>query len=99
MHSAVLTHQYWGVSVLASHQSSLANRFAGRGPVVERGVADLAVFEEVAVIPEAILWLRVCRKLILPLGDHLLISAEVTHSRVFPGLPLTYFRREFGTLG
>ncbi len=98
LHRAVLVEKIWGVSVLAKHQSPVANRFAGRDPVADRGIEGLITFHGVAVVPEAILWLRVRRTLTRELGDHLLVMAEITHYRAFTGSPLTYFRREFGTV-
>jgi flavin reductase (DIM6/NTAB) family NADH-FMN oxidoreductase RutF len=99
---AVAEAGLFNVSVLERRQEFIAERFAGRAPLVDptwRAVPHRLGANRLPIIAGAIAWLE-CRLLDLrPLGDHDVAFGEVTGAGSDSGEPLVLWQRSFWTIG
>lgn len=86
----------FGLNVLASGQSTLASRFAKKGPEKFNGVEW---FEEAgaARLAGAAAWVACTVSRIVEGGDHLVLLGDVVAADAAETAPLTYHARTFGT--
>jgi flavin reductase (DIM6/NTAB) family NADH-FMN oxidoreductase RutF len=98
-HDAIIAAQKFGVSILASDQATISNRFASRS---DDKFADTDVTEGtlgVPLITGALTTLECRLNEQLPGGDHTIFVGEVVDSETREGLPLLYFRSGYRDLG
>jgi flavin reductase (DIM6/NTAB) family NADH-FMN oxidoreductase RutF len=90
---------HFAVSLLDSAQTELGVRFATELP--ELRFADLALVRAqtgAAILPDCLAWVDCSIREILPGGDHSIVIGEVRSAGAREnGLPLVYFRRQWGT--
>lgn len=95
---AVHRTRRFAVNVLSKDQQDLAIRFARKGDdkfdgvVLEEGAGELPLLADALATFEC----RVSDDLVG--GTHRVFLAEVTHASARQGIPLAYFRGEFGEL-
>ncbi len=87
-----------GINLLADSQQALARRFATPG--IDR-FEDTRWCEEHALprIDGTLAWLTARVRDLLPLGDHVLLTAAIVHGETEQRLPLIYWKRAFHKLG
>lgn len=99
---AVVEMRLFNVSLLERRQEFIAERFAGRAPLVDptwRAVPHRLGANQLPIIEGAIAWLE-CRLLDLrPAGDHDVVFGEVTGAGSSSGEPLVLWQRSFWTVG
>ena len=91
-HDAIAASKKFGVSILASGQTDISNRFATK---LEDKFADMPTRRGVLGVPliEGALTAIECRvREQLPGGDHTIFVGEVVDVQVREGAPLVYFR-------
>ncbi len=92
----------FGVSVLERSQEFVAERFAGRAPLVDPAWLDVP--HEVGangapLVRGAVAWLECRLEQLLPAGDHDIAVGRVTAATTLPGEPLVLWDRAFWSLG
>ncbi len=97
-YSSMVSSQAFGVSLLSDRQAHLATLFARKGP--EK--SEQTTFEEgttmhVPLIPEALGHIECLTSQIFISGDHAIVVGLVEQARTYPGQPLLYFARQYGT--
>jgi flavin reductase (DIM6/NTAB) family NADH-FMN oxidoreductase RutF len=98
-HDAIIAAQKFGVSILASDQATISNRFASRS---DDKFADTDITEGtlgVPLITGALTTLECRLREQLPGGDHTIFVGEVADFETREGLPLLYFRSGYRDLG
>jgi len=99
--AAVAEAQAFNVSVLNRSQEFIADRFAGRAPVMDPkwdGVPHRLGANGIPVVEGSAAWLE-CRLVeIRPAGDHDICVGEVTAASAGSGDPLVLWDRAFWTL-
>ena len=91
-HDAIAASKRFGVSILASGQTDISNRFATKlhdkfaGMATQRGELGIPLIEGALTAIEC----RVREQ--LPGGDHTIFVGEVVDIQVREGAPLVYFR-------
>jgi len=97
-YSTLVASKAFGVSLLASSQCELAQRFARKGRDktldfgFERG-GRLAV----PLVPQALAQIECSTNQIVMSGDHAIVIGLVEGARTREGEPLLYFARHYGT--
>jgi flavin reductase ActVB len=88
----------FGVSLLASDQKHLAERFAARGSA-QREPRDFVPGEslQVPLIAGALAQVECSTHQLVMSGDHAIVVGLVEAARTRPGLPLLYFDRQYGS--
>jgi flavin reductase (DIM6/NTAB) family NADH-FMN oxidoreductase RutF len=99
---AVAERGLFTVSVLERGQELMAERFAGRAPLV--GPAWAEVPHELGasglpIVRGCVAWFECTVRVLLPAGDHDVVLAEVTAAGRNPGEPLVLWDRSFWRLG
>jgi flavin reductase (DIM6/NTAB) family NADH-FMN oxidoreductase RutF len=97
-HDAIIAAQKFGVSILASDQAAVSNRFASRS---DDKFADTAITEGTLGLPliSGALTMLECRvREQLAGGDHTIFVGEVAAAETREGLPLLYFRSAYHNL-
>ncbi len=88
----------FGVSLLASTQAAIAQRFAGKEPSKTVGVAfDRGETLAVPLVPGSLAQIECLTREIFLSGDHAIIVGLVEAARTSEGLPLLYFERQYGS--
>jgi flavin reductase (DIM6/NTAB) family NADH-FMN oxidoreductase RutF len=98
-HDAIIAAQKFGVSILASEQAAISNRFASRS---EDKFADTPVTMGalgVPLITDALTTLECTLREQLPGGDHTIFVGEVVEAQTREAAPLLYFRSGYHSLG
>jgi flavin reductase (DIM6/NTAB) family NADH-FMN oxidoreductase RutF len=90
---------HFAVSLLDSTQSELGVRFATGLPDQRfAGLALARAHTGAPILPDCLAWLDCSVREILPGGDHSVVIGEVRAAGAREnGLPLVYFRRQWGT--
>jgi flavin reductase (DIM6/NTAB) family NADH-FMN oxidoreductase RutF len=99
-HRAIQTSKVLGVSLLASEQRELSERFASKELEAVRfeGLDCSAGSSGCPRIPGALAWLD-CRVVqSVAAGDHVIYVAEVERAELGSGAPLLYFRGSYAAL-
>ena len=99
--SAVRVSRRFAVNVLASDQRELAAVFASKRVAEEKFEAVThEVAHGVPVLDGALAWLACDLEALHPAGDHTIGIGAITHMDADPaGVPLVWFRGEYGTFG
>lgn len=87
-----------GINLLTDSQEAIARRFAVPG--IDR-FEDTRWCEEHALprIDDTLGWMTARVRDLLPLGDHVLLTAAILHGETAERLPLMYWKRAFHRLG
>jgi flavin reductase (DIM6/NTAB) family NADH-FMN oxidoreductase RutF len=99
---AVAAAGAYTVSVLERGQEFVAERFAGRAPVVDaawRGVAHDLRDSGLPVVRGAVAWFECTLRDLVEAGDHDVAIGEVTAAGRGPGEPLLLWDRSYWRLG
>ena len=97
-HAAIVRTRAFNVSVLARSQEFLAERFAGRAPLVDPGwteVPHLLGANGIPIVAGAIGWFECDLAALHPGGDHDVAIGAVTACGTAPGDPLILWERSF----
>lgn len=88
-----------GVSVLRSSQRGIAELYATKGGDLSnlRASRGMQLWNGAWVFPESNAWLAGVIVSVASIGDHFLFTMRVNSARSFPGAPLVYFDRSYGT--
>ena len=94
---AIVASKCFGVSVLNTHQSGIARRFAIKG--LDKA-ADTAIGRRVELpvplVADSLVQVECATSQIIVGGDHAIVVGRVEAMRVQQGEPLLYFGRAFG---
>jgi flavin reductase (DIM6/NTAB) family NADH-FMN oxidoreductase RutF len=92
----------FSASLLARGQEFLAERFAGRAPLVKAGWSEIAhrlsIGGDLPWIDGAVAWFECRLERVVPAGDHVLVLGAVTHFERGQGEPLVHWDRSFWRL-
>jgi flavin reductase ActVB len=95
--SMVSSHAF-GVSLLNYRQSELATLFARKGSEkTEKTAFEHGTALHVPLIPDAMVHIECLTSQIFLSGDHAIVIGLVEEARTYPGQPLLYFDRCYGT--
>jgi flavin reductase (DIM6/NTAB) family NADH-FMN oxidoreductase RutF len=97
-HDAIAASGRFGISILASDQSAISNRFASRADDKFDGVATRTGANGVPLIEGAICTIECRLREALPGGDHSIFVGEVQEIATTEGKPLVYFRSSYREL-
>jgi flavin reductase (DIM6/NTAB) family NADH-FMN oxidoreductase RutF len=87
----------FGISILASHQSDVALRYATAGALKFTDEDHFnGAASGVPLIRDALSHLECTRHQTIPGGDHVILVGQVIHSATRPGEPLVSYNRAFG---
>ena len=87
----------FAISILASHQMSIAVQFATKSAEKFGGVVVGAGPETGhPVIPEAVVHLECSMHQTIAAGDHTILVGEVSGAAVYDGEPLVFYNRMYG---
>jgi flavin reductase ActVB len=92
-HAPLCAAERYCVSLLAQGQEPAARRFAD--PDADRFAPDLADYDGLPAIPDALGWLLCTRHALIDAGDHTIAIAQVEEARTQERLPLLYWRRGY----
>jgi flavin reductase (DIM6/NTAB) family NADH-FMN oxidoreductase RutF len=98
---AVVSSRGFSVSLLSRRQEFLADRLAGRAPLVDpswREVPHFAAPSGLPVIEGAVGWFDCELEDVFPAGDHELVVGRVRAAGVGPGDPLILWDRTYWTV-
>jgi flavin reductase (DIM6/NTAB) family NADH-FMN oxidoreductase RutF len=98
-HDLLQAAGHFAVSLLHSAQTELGVRFA-TDPAEQRfeGLTPVRAHTGAPILPDCLAWLDCSVREILPGGDHSIVIGEVRSAGAREnGLPLVYFRRQWGT--
>ena len=94
----IVASKCFGVSVLGTHQSEVARRFAIKGA---HKAADTAIGRgvelPVPLVADSLAHVECSTSQIIVGGDHAIVVGRVEAVRVYPGKPLVYYERTFGS--
>ena len=99
---AVLDGGAFSVSVLEAAQEFVADRFAGRAPLVDPSWTEVAHFlgaNGLPVIAGAVAWFECAVERVVEAGDHDLVIGSLTGCGLGSGDPLLLWERGFWRLG
>lgn len=94
-HDALAAAKRFGVSILASEQGEISNRFASKMDDKFTGVAVTRGELDVPLIQGALCTIECRIREQLPGGDHSVFVGEVVSTDVREGAPLVYFRSSY----
>ena len=97
----VLRTRAFGVSLLSTRQEFLADRFAGRAPIVDpawREVPHRVAGNGAPILEGCVGWFECRVESVHPGGDHDVVLAEVLSAGREPGDPLIHWDRAFWRL-
>jgi flavin reductase (DIM6/NTAB) family NADH-FMN oxidoreductase RutF len=97
-HDAIANAKKFGVSILASGQADVSNRFASRRDDKFEGVAVRTGELGVPLIDGAVCTLECRLHTSLPGGDHTIFVGEVVDAQSHESAPLVYFRSGYREL-
>ena len=97
-HDAIAASGRFGISILASDQAAISNRFASRADDKFEGVATRTGVNGVPLIEGAICTIECRLREALPGGDHSIFVGEVQEVATADGKPLVYFRSSYRDL-
>jgi flavin reductase ActVB len=99
-HTAFANAGHFAVSILASHQQSLAARFATKGMEKFSGITTEPGLETaLPLIPEAVVHLECGMHQRIGVGDHTILVGEVMRAAVNESVePLVYHARQYGVM-
>lgn len=89
--------QHFGVNVLASHQSSLALTFAGKGKASKFSGVTWNLYKGLPRLPDSSGWLDCEVAELVDGGDHIVVLGNVLDVQTSSRAPLVYHNRFFGT--
>jgi flavin reductase len=84
-HDFLTTREHFAINVLARRQVAIAERFAGRAPLVSAafdGVAFDAGHDGAPLLRGSVAWFECRRIATYPGGDHSIVVGEVLHARL-----------------
>jgi len=98
-HDLLQQARHFAVSLLDSAQTELGVRFATGSPTQRfAGLTPERAHTGAPILPECLAWIDCSVREILPGGDHSIVIGEVRSAGSREnGLPLVYFRRQWGT--
>ena len=95
---SMVSSQAFGVSLLNQKQSEIATLFASKGSEkTEKTTFEEGATLHVPLIPGALGHIECQTSQIFLSGDHAIIIGLVEDARIYPGQPLLYYDRQFGT--
>ncbi len=94
-HEALAASKRFGVSILASEQGEISNRFASKLDDKFAGIAITRGELDVPLIKGALCTIECSVREQLPGGDHSIFVGEVVSAHVREGAPLVYFRSSY----
>jgi flavin reductase (DIM6/NTAB) family NADH-FMN oxidoreductase RutF len=98
-HDAIEANRRFAVSILASEQTELSNRFASRREDKFDGVAWRAGASTGCPLLDGAIATMECELIdVLPGGDHSIFVGKLVSTSVSEGAPLLYFRGGYRTL-
>jgi len=99
-HATFASAGHFAVSILASHQQSLAARFATKGMEKFVGISTEPGQETTSpLIPEAVVHLECHMHQRIAVGDHTILIGEVMRAAVNESVePLVYHARQYGVM-
>lgn len=97
-HDAIIAAQQFGVSILASDQSEISNRFASRSDDKFTGTEITTGALGLPLISGALTTLECRVREQLAGGDHTIFVGEVAEAETREGAPLLYFRSGYRSL-
>lgn len=92
MHDAILQAPDFVVNVLASHQETLARRFADKHEDRFEGIGYHLTPEGLILLGGALAHIECHRHAEFPGGDHTIVIGQVTGGTTNKGRPLLYYR-------
>jgi flavin reductase (DIM6/NTAB) family NADH-FMN oxidoreductase RutF len=98
MHDAILRVPDFVVNVLASHQETLARRFADKHEDRFDGVGYSQTPEGLILLSGALAHIECRRHAEFPAGDHTMVIGRVTGGSTNKGRPLLYYRGGYSAL-
>lgn len=95
---AIVASKCFGVSVLTTHQSGIARRFAIKGAdkAVDTTIS-MGLELPVPLVVDSLAQVECTTIQIIVGGDHAIVVGRVEAVRVHPGDPLVYYGRTFGS--
>jgi flavin reductase (DIM6/NTAB) family NADH-FMN oxidoreductase RutF len=97
-HDAIAAAGHFGISILASDQAAISNRFASRAEDKFEGVAVRKGVTGVPLIEGAVCTIECRLREALPGGDHSIFVGEVLEASSTETAPLVYFRSSYREL-
>lgn len=95
---AIVASKCFGVSVLNTHQSGIARRFAIKGTDKAADTAiGMGVTLPVPLVADSLAHVECATSQIIVGGDHAIVMGRVEAIRVHHGEPLVYYGRTFGS--
>lgn len=95
---SMVSSQAFGVSLLHHRQTEVATLFASKGSEkTEQTTFEEGVSLHVPLIPGSLVHIECLTSQIFLSGDHAIIIGLVEEARTYPGQPLLYYARQFGT--
>jgi flavin reductase ActVB len=95
---AIVSSKCFGVSVLSTHQSGIARRFAIKGTDKAADTAmDMGIELPVPLVVDALAHVECTTSQIIVGGDHAIVVGRVEAIRIHDGAPLVYYGRAFGS--
>lgn len=97
-YASMVSSQAFGVSILSDRQADEANLFASRGyDKIAKTDFEQGVTLRVPLIRNAIVHIECLTSQIFISGDHAIVVGLVEEARTYPGQPLLYYSRQYGT--
>jgi flavin reductase ActVB len=97
-YTTMVASQAFGVSLLTDKQAEVANLFAMKGQIkIEQTTFEEGKMIHVPLIQDALVHIECLTSQIFISGDHAIVVGLVEEARTYPGQPLLYFARQYGT--
>lgn len=97
-YTSMVSSQAFGVSLLTDQQAEVANLFASKGNAkIEQTDFEDGQTIRVPLIRDALVHIECLTSQIFISGDHAIVVGLVEQARTYPGQPLLYFARQYGT--
>jgi flavin reductase (DIM6/NTAB) family NADH-FMN oxidoreductase RutF len=95
---AMVESKAFGVSLLSTEQSSVAQLFASKGRAkVENTTFEVGQLVSVPLIPNALAHIECTTSQVVVSGDHVIVIGLVEAARTTQRRPLLYFARQYGS--